>query len=66
MINYKLLTLRIQNDEEAVKFFEDFHIKHEHMLCANGHIMILCFKRQIRWMCNKNTCRVDKGIRQSN
>ena len=34
---YKQLTRRIQNEEEAVKFFQDFHIITEQMLYAKAY-----------------------------
>lgn len=60
-MNFKQLTRRVNGEEEAVRFFQEYHVLPSEVICENGHQMKLTFGVKIRWRCGKSACRVDKG-----
>ena len=64
MLNLIQLAKKIKNEEDAVKFWQDYDILHKSRKCTRKHEMHLKLSpKNKRWVCRRRNCRVEKGLR---
>lgn len=55
-----------QTEEAAIHFLQAKGILPTNKICENGHEMKLSIGKQVRWRCQKSTCRSEINMRVGN
>ena len=69
IMDQNLFTLftTLNSEERALKFLQEKNIIPRIKKCKKKHLMKVQFtKKNTRWVCSKQTCREERGLRNDN